>query len=725
MIAAASYQVAIVPQENAQVEYNHNQEVQADMVDLRGSMLESARSRQTTTTSVRLGTTYPARALFVNPPAPVGRLRTVGTNDGSVNVTIRNASAVTGADIGVKSYWNGSERRFRTGAVVYEPNYNAFQSAPATGVDNAVTFNRQDGRTVPVTGQRLIDGEEINLLTFTGNLSESGAISAAVDVKAVSASDNIVTVNNSSGISITLSTQLSNETWNRLLSGQENVDRVQQVASGETFNRIRIDLAGNVTYRLRLSKVGVGTVQEDNANTPEYVVTTEGDDVRVATGTEQAVGFELRDRLNNPSEGTVNITMTGPGEICGLTCISEGSGPMEVDTGTDGQVDLTYNANGGVGTPTVSATLNGGNTAQANLTVYNATNSVVAPSDDGKPSWFRDYLKWDRTNITAASGVSNTSCPSEVNDANAFCIEYTQSGNLDLSVTSGDLVRVSVSYQANDSAAIDGFDPEWGVTDTSGRNETTAIIGENGWAELTVESVNSNETMYLHRNVSSEPVPDEPGNEYIAFSDANGNGEYDDGETRYTENDLSNFQDGSVDLVIAENIGEGARANTVAINQANSVTVTSGTTVRVQNGFTISSNVGEITVRGTVDSISPIDIRPSGTLDIEGATLRADNDVTLRSESTNGDILATDSTIEAGGNGFLLRTNKGNIVLEDATVRAQNNRQATINGNGELYLSGLRIQDQNQNGAVMDVSVQNGNRINGEGQIAQGSIEQN
>ncbi|MFC7230797.1 hypothetical protein ACFQMM_04155 [Saliphagus sp. GCM10025308] len=70
--ALALYQVNVVPDENRAVEYEHQQAVQGQLLDVRNGLV-NAPDRRVGSYSVSLGTTYPPRSFTVNPPPRRGR----------------------------------------------------------------------------------------------------------------------------------------------------------------------------------------------------------------------------------------------------------------------------------------------------------------------------------------------------------------------------------------------------------------------------------------------------------------------------------------------------------------------------------------------------------------------------------------------------------------------------------------------------------------------------
>ena len=164
----AVWQAVVVPNQNEQVEFDHNQEVQSQLEQLRGDLAAMADSSTVRSHSVDLGVRYPARLVSLNPPAASGRLETVGTTNESVAAVIENATA-TGE---TGDFWNGSERSFNTGRIAYEPRYNEYAQPPETVLENGVLFNQfGNDRTLPLTDQVVIDDDRIRIGALNGSLS--------------------------------------------------------------------------------------------------------------------------------------------------------------------------------------------------------------------------------------------------------------------------------------------------------------------------------------------------------------------------------------------------------------------------------------------------------------------------------------------------------------------------------------------------------------------------
>jgi hypothetical protein len=345
IILMSTYQATVVPQQNEQVEFNHNQQVQGQLQDLRDELRRTAVTGSGGSTSVALGTQYPVRAVFVNPAPPSGSLKTTPP----ANVTLRNATA-TGE---TGDYWDGSARNFSTRGLAYDPIYHVYQNPPTTVYDNGVLYNRFDGANRTLAGQRLVRGNRISLVALNGSLSESASSSATVDLQPVSPATRTVTVRNeTSNLSVIVPTTRPASEWEKLLAEELNRSKGDDrhvLAVEEVADRpaVRIVLEPGV-YELQLAKVGVGT--DVTGTEAHYVTDVSGDNASVSTDGEQKFSVEVRDRYNNPVSGaTVNVSTVSDGTVS----------PQQATTGADGRAAFVYEASGTPGTETVTVNISG------------------------------------------------------------------------------------------------------------------------------------------------------------------------------------------------------------------------------------------------------------------------------------------------------------------------------------------------------------------------------
>src|SRR6056297_3327826 len=103
VVAMSLYQSTVVPGQNQGAEFEHEQTVQGQMTDLRNAILRTGTTGAGQPTSVTLGTRYPQRTFFINPPPATGELRTTAAG----SFTVENVTALSPE---TSDYWNSSRR---------------------------------------------------------------------------------------------------------------------------------------------------------------------------------------------------------------------------------------------------------------------------------------------------------------------------------------------------------------------------------------------------------------------------------------------------------------------------------------------------------------------------------------------------------------------------------------------------------------------------------------
>ncbi|WP_129113237.1 hypothetical protein [Halegenticoccus tardaugens] len=335
VVSMSAYQASVVPAENREAEFEHSWEVRADMLDLRGAILRAASDGGSRPVTVELGTRYPSRTLFVNPPPSGGTLRT----EGNRTAILSNASA----DGETGDYWTGEPRSFPSTALTYAPSYTEYRDAPTTVYEHGTLYDRFDGgETVGSTGQTLVDGKRISLVSVDGSVSASSAEPTAVDPRGVSAPARTVTVGNrTENLTLAVRTGLSASAWEDALADQfvEAGGRVVAVRGGES-GAVEIVLEPG-EYDLRLARVGVGGHADAE---PRYLTDVRGDDETVRGGSTELLVVEVRDRYNTPVSGeTVNLSLVDDGVSARLE--ADGKVGEEIEnaiTDAEGRVEVTY-----------------------------------------------------------------------------------------------------------------------------------------------------------------------------------------------------------------------------------------------------------------------------------------------------------------------------------------------------------------------------------------------
>lgn len=330
IIVLSLYQAFVVPNQNEAIEFDHNQDVQEQLTEVRSAANSMPDSETTRSVSVDLGVEYPSRSIFVNPGPASGTLRTVGTTNDSVVAVIDNAVATGGTG----DFWDGTDRAYNTGALEYRPNYNLYSNAPWTVYEHSVLYNtfEREVETLPLTDQAIVDGNRLTLVALNGSMSETRVGAVALDLLPTSTQTRTVTVENGSDsyLSLTLPTGLDAADWRDLLSGEDRVHNVTDGPDGTVVIRFEPG-----TYDLQLAKVGVGT---GVTRPDEAYLTDEPNDVDgLNEGETDTLVVEVRDEYNRPVRGVTVHADAGTGDLANNTTV----------TNAEGQARFVYTAPSG------------------------------------------------------------------------------------------------------------------------------------------------------------------------------------------------------------------------------------------------------------------------------------------------------------------------------------------------------------------------------------------
>jgi hypothetical protein len=497
LIAFSTYQAFLVPDQNEQVEFDHNQQVQSQLQQFHSAVVSSPGTTSDASVVVQLGTQYPARLVAVNPGSPSGSLYTEATTNDDVNVSVANASA----DGEIGDFWNGSRYNYSTGYLVYSPNYNEYSAAPDTVYDSSVLYNRFRSGNVTLTNQSIVDGKQISLVAINGTYSTatSGAVSVSVDRR--SSSTNTVEITNrsaDSNVTLWIPTTLSKDTWeSELLDGQfvdqgghVRRDGLKMVTLPDaTGDLLRIELEPGVDYQLRMTKVGIGTRVTDEGGA--YLTDVEGEDATVSEGSSRRIVVEVRDRYNNPVSGeTVNASASS-GSVSFVT---------DDESDADGQVAMTYSApaniedestrndavNVSITEPTGSLNdadfdPNGTANVTFDVTIENTDGSGLG-SGTGSGSGTGAYsVAWERPPF------GDSIEPVQLNFSTKPDVRNAQSNGTALLVRatdSGDPVALANVDYGLGSPANATFDPSEGETNVTGYNGTTIVRKQDGTTKI-------------------------------------------------------------------------------------------------------------------------------------------------------------------------------------------------------------------------------------------------
>lgn len=298
VIALTGYQAVVVPQQNAEVEFDTYLTATEDMESLRAALSVATRG-DTTSSTVRTGVSYPFRGIFINPPPTTGSLDTGEPR----TVTVENATVVDGGN--AAAYWSDQEKwNYTTKPVVFRPSYNEFDGEPL--VVTPTFAYREAGDGIALTAQSLIQNDRITLGLVDGRVASDGLTTSVLAEPVSPATRSIPITGDGTDINLTI------ETWSdagaRLLAEELNasVDEGSLVSAVPVNDSVRVRLNGSRTYELRVAKVSVRTRSKPPLNEsvePAYVLAASPEDQLYTDNQTATFVAEVRDRYNNPVDG--------------------------------------------------------------------------------------------------------------------------------------------------------------------------------------------------------------------------------------------------------------------------------------------------------------------------------------------------------------------------------------------------------------------------------------
>jgi len=364
-LAAAQYQMNVVPAQERGEEIDHFTEVTGDISGLRSSIIQTSSTGQLQTQEMDLGVNY--NVLGLTQPPQSGSLAYINTS----NITIRNAQNNKEAS----NYWRGDvNRTYRTGIIQYRIDYNLVQSHADLYLEHGFMYRDTERGSdevinmIPESEQSIINERSITLYTIRSELNTQQYNPVTVETKPISAPMNsvaITNVQNGDPIKLEIPTRLSVQNWTRILEDElesENDDGfVTDINEGVENNTIELVLKENETYNLRMARVDMNTQIQQTANAitePQYIaVNTQSANVR--EGGSISLDAEVRDKFNN---GVIGIPVDVEAQDAGRICIGDFAGtssttkstncdnqgdyrqPGEDISSADGSVSYIYNA---------------------------------------------------------------------------------------------------------------------------------------------------------------------------------------------------------------------------------------------------------------------------------------------------------------------------------------------------------------------------------------------
>lgn len=196
ILTLSVYQVEVVPQQNAEAEFQHVEDVHNDLVELRAGILQAGSIDQPQYQTVQLGTTYQTRIFAINPPSPAG---TIQTTD-AYPITIayeRNGTVI---------------ETIPTRFIQYRTGYNELGQSQIW-YDASVLYadaRTEGGGIAVIEDQALADGDQVQITALQNEFQQSGSGRATVELRP--ARDVAGEIPNAD-LNVTIPTRLNETDW--------------------------------------------------------------------------------------------------------------------------------------------------------------------------------------------------------------------------------------------------------------------------------------------------------------------------------------------------------------------------------------------------------------------------------------------------------------------------------------------------------------------------------
>ena len=300
VIAFSGYQAVQVPQQNAETEFQHYENVQNDLIVIRNAISRAGQQNQSQFESVRLGTQYRERALALNPPDPAGTLRT------SENYTI--------------TLDNGTiERNVTTRFLEYQNGYNELEIEPIYYENSVLYLDSESGQRVFFEDQNLVrdNGSTVVITALQREFSQSATGRVTLELYPTDGGKSLP----DGEVNVTLPTRLPEGYWRGELDDgdAEKNDTVRNFSYNSRVDDVNQVLFNVTSEKLEFNTVGINNEPDRDGSVSE-MGSREGpsgggqaaDQVRYVPGTGSAAraGPESRIDLDIENTGSSTVTIT-------------------------------------------------------------------------------------------------------------------------------------------------------------------------------------------------------------------------------------------------------------------------------------------------------------------------------------------------------------------------------------------------------------------------------
>lgn len=305
VLAIGGYQSFVVPQQNAEIEHEHDEQVNDEFPAIQEAISNAAASGRQRTASVTLGTDYPVRTLAVGWPSVSGNLKT--GEPGPVAVTDDQGQAIEVGDEDEAFLTDTCGLAPETRSIRYRANYYELENTGTYVYEHGVTyrhFAQGDGGVLRRGEPELVDGDTIRLYPIqNGEFDRTTSSSERLRFQPGRTGSRMLGVQSDGEVVLELPTKLSEDRWRELLSDEDAILTNKIEVSDGT---LKLPLATG-QYRVNCTPVGlqkapeqspVPQVRQDNQINPAGPGSVQFN--RTSTRADYNVTVRFDNRNNNP-----------------------------------------------------------------------------------------------------------------------------------------------------------------------------------------------------------------------------------------------------------------------------------------------------------------------------------------------------------------------------------------------------------------------------------------
>lgn len=237
-LTLAIYQAQIVPQQNAQTEFEHFEESRDELIEIRNAVSTAGQADVSQFPSLTLGTTYQSRVLTINPAPPSGTIQT----SNPYNITVANET---------------EQLNITTRFLEYEPGYNELRVG-STRFEHSVLYldeRNRDSDVSVIQDQNIVDDGSVKITALQNSFQQTGTQRVTLEIYPQGRLDP-ADLPEGDNLTVTVPTQLDDdEYWNETLD--ETGDLYQGVDRGAHADGVHaLNLSVDVDD-LRINTVGL------------------------------------------------------------------------------------------------------------------------------------------------------------------------------------------------------------------------------------------------------------------------------------------------------------------------------------------------------------------------------------------------------------------------------------------------------------------------------------